>query len=233
MPHEVILEQFFETLIAGDRPAARTLVQSCRQQVEDPRELIGEIFWPAYENIEKLYRSDQLTKLAHHCATRLLRVLVDQNSAHYQFGPSLGRTVLAFSGPKDSDELGAQMAVDMLEAAGYEMTFAGGAIPNDEIMARVHEQKPDVLLLFASGPSDLPQIRQLIDTIREISACPDLQVVVGGGVFNRADGLAEEIGADLWSSNPLDLVEAMGSEALRRAADDQRTVGRKRRRKAA
>jgi methanogenic corrinoid protein MtbC1 len=233
MPHEVVLERFFETLIAGDRPAARTLVHSCLKEVSDPRELIGELFWPAYENMEKLYRSDQLTKLAHHCGTRLLRVLVDQTSARYQFGEPLGRSVLAFSGPKDSDELGAQMAVDMLEAAGYEMTFAGGGIPNDEIMARVHEQKPDVLLLFASGPSDLPQIRALIDTIREISACPDLQVVVGGGVFNRAEGLAEEIGADLWSSNPLELVEAMGSEAQRRAADDQRTVGRKRRRKAA
>lgn len=233
MTHEVVLERFFETLISGDRPAARALVQSCLSQVSDPRDLVGELFWPAYENIEKLYRSDQLTKLAHHCGTRLLRVLVDQTSAHYKFGESQGRSVLAFSGPKDSDELGAQMAVDILESAGYEMTFAGGGIPNDEIMARVHEQKPDVLLLFASGPSDLPQIRQLIDTIREISACPDLQVVVGGGVFNRAEGLAEEIGADLWSSNPLELVEAMGSEGQRRAAEDQRTVGRKRRRKAA
>ena len=34
----------------------------------------------------------------------------------------------------------------------------------------------------------------MIDRIREIGAVPDLQVVVGGGVFNRADGLAEEIG---------------------------------------
>lgn len=233
MPNEAVLERFFETLISGDRPAARSLVLASLAQVSDPRDLIGELFWPAYENIEKLYRSDQLTKLAHHCGTRLLRVLVDQNSANYKFAPSLGRSVLAFSGPKDADELGAQMAVDMLEAAGYEMTFAGGGIPNDEIMSRVHEQKPDVLLLFASGPSDLPQIRELIDTIREISACPDLQVVVGGGVFNRAEGLAEEIGADLWSSNPLELVEAMGSESQRRAAEDQRTVGRKRRRKAA
>jgi MerR family transcriptional regulator, light-induced transcriptional regulator len=233
MPHEVVLERFFETLIAGDRPAARSIVESSLSQVADPRDLIGELFWPAYENIEKLYRSDQLTKLAHHCGTRLLRVLVDQTSAHYHCEPTLGRSVLAFSGPKDSDELGAQMAVDILESAGYTMTFAGGGIPNDEIMARVHETKPDVLLLFASGPSDLPQIRQLIDTIREISACPDLQVVVGGGVFNRAEGLAEEIGADLWSSDPLDLADVMSSEAQRRAADDQRTVGRKRRRKAA
>jgi MerR family transcriptional regulator, light-induced transcriptional regulator len=233
MTQEIVLEQFFETLISGDRPAARKVVQANLAQVRDPRDLIGELFWPVYELIEKLYRSDQLTKLAHHCGTRLLRVLVDQTSARYPLGQPIGRSVLAFCGPRDSDELGAQMAVDLLEAAGYQMTFAGGGIPNDEIMSRVHEQKPDVLLLFASGASDLPQIRQLIDTLREISACPNLQVVVGGGVFNRADGLAEEIGADLWSSNPLELVEAMGCEAQRRAAEDQRTVGRKRRRKAA
>ena len=117
---------------------------------------------------------------------------------------------------------------------GYnDLTFAGGGVPNDEILSQVHEYKPDVLLLFCSGPKDLPNIRGLIDTLHEISACPDLQIVVGGGVFNRAEGLAEEIGADLWASHPLELVEAMVDDPQQRAGEDQRTVGRRRRKRSA
>jgi hypothetical protein len=72
-----------------------------------------------------------------------------------------------------------------------------------------------------------------IDTLHEIGACPTLQIAVGAGVFNRAEGLAEEIGADLWASNPLELAERLVDEPRRRADFSQRTVGRTRVRRAA
>ena len=52
---------------------------------------------------------------------------------------------------------------------------------------------------------------------------------VGGGVFNRAEGLAEEIGADLWAKRPQELLEKLVAQKDRRATADQRTVGRTRR----
>jgi hypothetical protein len=48
-------------------------------------------------------------------------------------------------------------------------------------------------------------------------------------VFNRAEGLAEEIGADAWASSPTELVECLGLRAQQRMASGQRTVGRRRR----
>jgi hypothetical protein len=40
-----------------------------------------------------------------------------------------------------------------------------------------------------------------------------MQIVVGGGIFNRAPGLAEEIGADVAAESPRDLLEKLVSEA--------------------
>lgn len=228
MNHELLMERFFEVLIAGDRTEARRLVRSTLQDGLTPTDLVTDVFWPTYETVEKLFRADQLTKLAHHLSSRLLRLLVDQNAARLEIPAPNGKNVLAFCGPLDAEELGAQMAVDLLEAGGFTVSFAGGGIPNDEILAQVHETRPDVLLMFASSPTDLPDMRSLIDTLTEIGACPNLQFVVGGGVFNRAEGLAEEIGADLWASTPIELVEAMTNLPEQRAAADQRTVGRKR-----
>jgi methanogenic corrinoid protein MtbC1 len=226
---EIIVERLFHALITGNRTAAREVVDETRQADVSAEELAHEVFWPVLEEINKLFRADQLTTLAHHYAVRLLRSLIDQSQVHYEQQPSRGRKILMFCGEAEADELAGLLTADLIEAGGYEVYFGGGGIANDEILAEVGEHRPDVLLMFASGPSDAPNIRQLIDTIRGVDACPDLQIVVGGGVFNRAEGLAEEIGADLWATTPRELLETLEGQKTRRANPGQRTVGRNRR----
>ena len=233
MSSERLVELLFESLISGDRTGARAVVTQADTAGLGPAELVQDIFWPTYETLSRLYKDDRLSTLSHHTAMRLLRVLVDQNSGRLHLGPKNGRTVFAMCGPSDADELGAQMAVDLLEAAGFTVCFCGGGIANDEILGRLHEDQPSVLLMFCSAPGDLPNLRQLVDTLREIAACNSMQIAVGGGDFNRADGLAEELGADLWGGNPLDIVQRLSDEPAKRAAAMQRTVGRSKRRLAA
>lgn len=228
MTYDALIERFFEALVSGDRDAARSIVREASPTMPETTDLIVELFWPTYEMIEKLSRNDQLSALSYRMSIRLLRVLVDQASATIARAPSRNKRVFAVGGPTDSDDLGVQMAVDMLEANGFTVAFAGGGIPADEILDHVHTQRPDALLMFCPSPQDLPAVRQVIDTIHEINAVPDLQIVVGGGVFNRADGLAEEIGADLWAADPLDLVDELVNHPDRKAEPEQRTVGRRR-----
>ena len=229
MNSEIIVERLFEALINGDRQWSRAIVEEVVQQGISAEELVTDVYWPTYEMVANLYRNDQLSTLAHHLATRLLRTLTDQAALAFDMQPSNGRSVFAVCGPTDADELAAEMASDLLERVGFTISFGGGGVANDEILAHVQERQPDVLLMFASAPQDLPNARELIDTMHEIGACRRTQIVVGGGVFNRAEGLAEEIGADLWATTPADLVRAMVEEPQRRASSEQRTVGRKRR----
>ena len=229
MSEDIFQDRFFEILVQGDRPAARTFVEDLLKNHQyTPQDLITELFWPVYENIDKLFRQDQIAALSHHTATRLLRMLVDQNSARLKFQPPINRSVFCTCGPAEADEMGAQMAVDLLENYGFAVTFAGGGIAADELLAQVNARKPDVLLMFASSPGDLPAIRSLVDNLHEIAACPNVQIAVGGGVFNRADGLAEEVGADVWAASPLDLVDTLIADKARRAPAEQRTVGKNR-----
>jgi methanogenic corrinoid protein MtbC1 len=233
MSAEALMEKLFEALIHGDRPKARLVVQEGERTLGSSEALIEQVFWPTYEKVEKMFREDRLTTMNHHMASRLLRVLVDQTAASLAFNTSRNRSILAFCGPSDADELGAQMAVDLLEAAGFKMNFGGGGVAADEIIARVNDAKPDVLLMFSSDAHDLPDIRLMIDRLRQIAACPNIQIAVGGGVFNRADGLAEEIGADIWASTPLEMVESLVECPEQRAEKSQQTVGKSRKRKAA
>lgn len=229
MNAELTVERLFQALICGDRTAARQIVKETMSSARcTAEELTNQVYWPVLEMINNLFRADQLTALAHHYATRLLRALVDQVQAHYAHKARRNKKIVMFSGPTEADELAGQLVADIIEADGYEVFFAGGGIANDEILAEIGEQRPDILLMFASAPSDAPNIRQLIDTIRGINACPNMQIVVGGGVFNRAPGLAEEIGADLWARTPHELIDSLTAGESRRATSDQRTVGRNR-----
>lgn len=226
--YEQLTERLFGELITGQRVNARDLMTEMQNEGLAAEDIAHEVLWPASEMISELYRNDQLTNLAHHYATRLLRSLVDQVQVHYEQQARRNRSVLMFCGLNEADELEAQLVADLAEADGYDITFGGGGIASDEILAEVGNRHPDVLLMFASSPTDLPGIRHLIDTIREIGACPNLQVVVGGGVFNRAEGLAEEIGADIWATQPRELLGKLVAQKDRRATPAQRTVGRNR-----
>lgn len=233
MNKEVLIERLFQALISGDRCGARHIVDETIESGVPAEELLSEIFWPTLNLVQKLFRADQLSALSHHFATRLMRSLADQAQTRLTVRPSNGRRLLVACGGTEQDELAASMAVDLIEAGGFEVAFAGGGVPFDEIMARVGEDRPDMLLLFSSAAKDLPEIRRIIDELHEVNVCPEMQIVVGGGVYGRAEGLAEEIGADLYIPDLRDVVGLLVDQKTKRAKSDQRTVGRKRRVKAA
>ncbi len=233
MNEEITTERLFQALVTGDRRGAREIVNEVRGEGLTAEELTHRLYWPALEMINQLFRADQLATISHHYATRLLRTLVDQAQGEYAQRERRGRKIVMFCGRGEVEDLAGQLAADLVEADGYEVYFSGGGVANDEILSEVGRHRPDVLLMFGSSPADAPHIRQLIDRIRTVDACPTLQIVVGGGVFNRAQGLAEEIGADLWVRDPAELLEKLDTDKERRATPEQRTVGRNRRVRAA
>jgi hypothetical protein len=50
-----------------------------------------------------------------------------------------------------------------------------------------------------------------------------------GGIYKRAEGLAEEIGADLYAPDAAEAVQLANDHPTRKATVDQQTVGRTRR----
>jgi methanogenic corrinoid protein MtbC1 len=234
MSQEVLVERLFETLVAGDRQTARALVQEAGSQGVSAETILSDLFWPAHEMIERLHKSDQMTSVAYQMATRLLRMLVDQAAAGLKVPTVRERTVFAACGPSQGEELAGQMAVDLLESNGFDVTFTGGGIPADEIISEVQARRPDLLLLFASAASDLPGIRRIINDLRANGACSGTRILVGGGVFNRADGLAEEMGADLWAYSPSDVVDLLLNDPVGRGEETRETTPiRKRKTRAA
>jgi methanogenic corrinoid protein MtbC1 len=221
-----LFQHYVQTLLTGDRPSCRRIIEKAADCGVVPRQLLLELCWPGQEAIRELYRQHKISLASHHMATRLNRATVDRICGNLRMEPANGRKVLLICGDNEPEELGGQITADLFEAAGFEVKFMGGGIPNDEVLHILGHWRPDLLCLFATLPQDMPAARKLIDYLREVNSQPNLQVMCCGGIYKRAEGLAEEIGADLFACDADEAVRVALSSPHRRATVDQQTVGR-------
>ena len=229
-----LAQNYLETLLNGDRNACRTLLDDAIGKGAFAYDLLTTLVWPTMEMLQQLYRDDRISISSLNLATRLNRQMTDQLCSKLTRKPENGKTALIFCGDDEPEELGGQICADLFEADGWTVRFAGGGVPEDEVLKLIGEVRPDLLVMFGTLPSGVPAVRKLIDYLREVNSCPDMQVMCCGGIYKRAEGLAEEIGADLYAPDAASAVTAANHHPTRRATVDQQTVGRTRRlRKAA
>ncbi|PKL46990.1 MAG: hypothetical protein CVV39_06405 [Planctomycetes bacterium HGW-Planctomycetes-1] len=208
MLNEVFLERYLEALLVGDR-------RKCREVIEDVlhnnnASIVGvysDVIWPMMLEVDRLSRVEKITSVQEHLATRINRTIIDQLQNKLPKQVQNEKKVVICSSIKEISELGGQMIADMFESAGWDVRFIGGGLSNDDILEYVHEFSPEVLVIYGADPTETPAVRSIIDRIREISALPNMKIMLCGGVFGRAEGLWEEIGADLYAETPSEAVE--------------------------
>ena len=227
-------QAYYDRLLVGDRLACRNMIQNALKAFSTPRELLVDLVWPTMEHLQTLYREDRISITSLNLATRLNRTVTDQITALLEPKAANGKTVLIVCGDDEPEELGGQICSDLFEAEGYNVRFAGGGVPNDEVLKLIGELRPNLLVFFGTLPSGMPAVRKLIDYLREVNSCPEMQVMCCGGIYKRAEGLSEEIGADLYAPDAATAVDIAEGNPARKATLEQQTVGRTRRiRKAA
>jgi methanogenic corrinoid protein MtbC1 len=224
-----VLARYLAPLLRGDRKACRSVVEETLQSGIPANSVYLHLIWPVMAEIERLSRLDKITSVQEHLATRINRTIVDQLQNKLPRRPIRHKRVAVSCTRDELQELGAQIIADLFESDGWEVRFLGGGLTNDDIFAFVNEYAPDVLFIYGTAPKQAPDVRRLIDRIRGVNAWPNLRIIVSGGLFNRAEGLWEEIGADGFASTAAEALQVAADES-QVARPDRRTVNRRKRR---
>src|SRR5687768_6222525 len=224
-----LAKSYLEPLLAGDRAACRAIIDAALAAGVEPHALINGLIWPTMELVQALYREDRITVSSLNLATRLNRVITDQLTAKLGRSEPNGKRVLIFCGDDEPEELGGQICADLFECDGWDVRFAGGGVPEDEVLKFIGDFRPNLLVMFGTLPSGMPAVRKLIDYLREVNSCPEMQVMCCGGIYKRAEGLADEIGADLYAPDAAAAIEVAAADPAKKATVEQQTVGRMRR----
>lgn len=207
MVDELILEKYLRALLSGDRVSCRLVIEETLKNGIPAHQVYVDIIWPVMVEIDRLYRESRIDSAQEAFASRINRTIVNQLQNKLPRRHEKFKKIVICTATNEQAELGGQMLTDLFESDGWETRFLGGTVCHDDILAFIHTYHPDILLLYGMNGSDAPIIRQLIDTIREINAWPNMRIMLSGGVFNRAEGLWEEIGADLHAENASQAVE--------------------------
>jgi len=227
------MERYLEALLEGERKQARTVIEQVLQKGIPAITVYSDIIWPIMEEIEILRRSERISPVQEHLASRINRTIVDQLQNKLPKRPAKFKKIVVCCSNSELQELGAQIMADLFESNGWEVKFIGGGLTNDDILEFVNLYAPDILLIYGTTPKQAPNIRHLIDTIRSVNAWPSLRIMLSGGVFNRAEGLWEEIGADLFAESALKAVHTLENENnLKQPVNQINRSSRKRRKTA-
>ena len=167
-----LLERFFTAMISGDRHTAREIMDEVFSADVPAERIASNLIWPTLNQLQNMRRADQLSSLAYHYGTRLMRSITDQLLLRYEQHARRDQTVLVMSGPEESEELTGQLAADLLEADGYTVYYCGGGVSNDEITEQIANLRADKLVVFGSIPSTVPETRLLIDRLHDLGVCP-------------------------------------------------------------
>lgn len=230
MVKDGILKRYLEALLQGNRKQCRVVIEQTLQTGTPANSVYVDIIWPIMVEIEKLLRQDRILCTQEHLATRINRTIVDQLQNKLPRRPDKHKKIVVCCAPHELQELGAQIMVDLFESDGWEVRFLGGGLTNDDILAFINEYNPDVLLIYGTAPKQAPDVRRLIDTIKGVNAWPSMRIMVSGGLFNRADGLWEEIGADLFAATAIEAVQVASNDSPI-AHYERRTINRRRKKR--
>jgi len=230
MIQEEVFGRYLEALLVGDRRGCRAVVEETLQKGIPAISVYSHMIWPVMVEIERLSRAGRIDACQEHLATRINRTIVDQLQNKLPRRPSRGKKMVVCCAAEELQELGAQMMVDLFESDGWEVRFLGGGLTNDDILEYVNGYGPDLLVIYGTTPRQAPDVRRLIDTVRDVNAWPDMRIMVSGGLFNRAEGLWEEIGADAFAATAAEAIHVAAQENTI-PGEERRTLNRRKRRR--
>jgi methanogenic corrinoid protein MtbC1 len=230
MVKKELLARYLEPLLRGDRKGCRSVIEEALQRGIPANSVYINIVWPVMVEIENLIKDGRISPVEEHLATRVNRNIVDQLQNKLPRRQNKNKRIVICCAQEEIQELGAQIMADLFESDGWDVKFLGGGLTNDDILAFVNENGPDILLIYGTTPKQAPDIRRLIDTVKSINAWPDMRIMVSGGLFNRAEGLWQEMEADLYAETAIEAIEMAACEENKNNGV-QRTINRRKKRR--
>jgi methanogenic corrinoid protein MtbC1 len=105
----------------------------------------------------------------------------------------------------DMHNLGKTIVIAMLRGAGFSVSDLGEDVPVSVFVEKVRELKPHILGLGCYMTTTMPEMRQVIQSLRDNGLRENVKVLVGG--VPTSQSFSDEIGADGWGKDALDAVE--------------------------
>ncbi|MCY1073155.1 cobalamin B12-binding domain-containing protein [Archangium lansingense] len=198
-------ESYLSAQLSGNRrEALRLLVDEGVLKGLPLPSLHLEVIQKTQWEIGRKWQENEISVAQEHMATAISQLALSHLYRHLPRDPPNGRRVMVACVEGELHELGARMASDFLEMAGFDVRFLGASIPTEHLAREVRESNPDLLALSVTMTYHIPALRQAVTAVREVA--PRLPMAVGGLAFTWVPGVEAELGVPFFGKDARELV---------------------------
>jgi methanogenic corrinoid protein MtbC1 len=203
----VLQARYLAAQLSGDRrEALRLLVDEGLLRGVPLQDIHLKIIQPSQYEIGRLWQENRISVAQEHLATAISQLALSHLYRHLPRDPSNGKIVMVSCVEGEMHEVGARMASDFLEMAGFDVRFLGANVPTAHLMRMVREQTPHLLALSVTMTYHLPALRSAVKEVRTVF--PRLHIAVGGLAFSWAPGLESDLNVSFHGRDARELVAA-------------------------
>ena len=200
-PANALMGAYLNALLKGNRLVAQELSLNAMNTGLSLADIYTQIFQPALYEVGRLWEVGQVSVAQEHLATAITQSVISVLYAQAKLPPSRGEAVIVACMEENYHEIGARMAADVLQLAGYDAYFLGANAPQDSLIAMIDEIKPVAIGLSSTLPNHVDTVRNAIDRVRSTFSTHRPAIILGGISFNTSEGLWQRVGGDVWGSD--------------------------------
>lgn len=205
--------EYMKTCLEGRTEAAIELVMAAIGRNLTPESALLDVLIPAQHETGQLWHTGEVSIAEEHLVSETTRQLIAIIVREHAPKPGDGRLMLAASVAGNAHDIGLRIVSELYRLAGWRCLFLGANVPSAEIARAVGAFDVDLVLLNAAMATQLKEVGETIDAIRETG--PAVKILVGGHAFEDSPELWRKLGADGFARDAASAVEA-GAALLER-----------------
>ena len=199
---EEVTTGIIEAIVKQDEEELSRVVLKGLEEGIDPMAIINEAITPGLRKVGDLFADEEVflpeLVLAGQIVTETMHVLEEKIKGNSGNILNKGLVVMATVNG-DVHDIGKNLVVLLLRAAGYEVLDLGKSVATRTIVEKVIELNPKIVGLSSLLSTTMPAQKQVVEAIVESGMRDQVKVLVGGAPVTRE--WAEKIGADGYAEN--------------------------------
>lgn len=200
------MQQVFTALLLhGDHKGCLKLVEQSITTPEALRHFYENVVKPTLYTVGALWERNEISVAEEHLATAIIGRITSFLYNRFVGTPQTKGTAIVSAAPNEFHEVGARMVADILELDGWDVTYLGANIPQEELVKMLRQKRPYLLALSVATAFNLENARMLIASVKNIPELSTTRILVGGLAFSSVPRLWQEFGVDGYATNLADV----------------------------
>ena len=194
-PHQRLALFYLQAALEGDVQGAMQIILDAVADGLTESEAIMDVLLAAQREVGHLWHLDQITIAEEHVVTTTTQRLMAVIASNAKRGQDTGKTAVAASIAGNAHDIGIRAIAYLMELDGWRVIFLGPDLPRNNLPAAIHFYDADVVLLSLALNSQLSNLRDTIDEIKQTDDS-GVKIMVGGNAFREAPDVWKTMGAD-------------------------------------